>query len=163
MIIMFLKKIFDLIKQINHESSYTPSYRVLELLQDEEDNYMVHVQIINKSLTFYSTPEEILVDDKLVNMFSPTDVRTLTYLGYLGINAPKYKILAQRMINDKKTVFIIKKLGDENIIIKTANEILTEHGIISNMLPKDASTIGYTVAVENNLKNENLPNGIKNE
>lgn len=37
------------------------------------------IQLINKSITLYTKPEENLKDDK----FSPYDIRTLTYLGYL--------------------------------------------------------------------------------
>ncbi len=149
------KKICKYLKAINPNLSYTPRYRLLNILQDNDDNYTAHIQLINKSITFYTKPEEILADDKLVNMFSPTDVRTLTYLGYLGINAPKYKILAHRMLDNQKTVFIIKKSGDKSIIVKTATEILQEQDIISNMKPSDASTIGYTVALEN-IQNQQL-------
>lgn len=145
----FVKKLYIYLQQLRQQSSYTPSYRVLDFLQDDENNYTAHIQVINKNITFYSNPEDILADDKLVSMFSPTDVRTLTYLGYLGINAPKYKILAQRMIDNQKTVFIIKKSGDKNMIIKTASEILKEHDIITSMQPEDARKIGYTVAIEN--------------
>jgi len=51
---------------------------------DESDDkeYIVTIQIINKSVTFRMKPEEILAKDALVDQFSPRDIRTLTYLGY---------------------------------------------------------------------------------
>lgn len=147
-----ITKFYKLLKSINSNLSHTPLYRVLKILQDANDKYTVHIQVVNKNITFYMKPEEILADDKLVNMFSPTDVRTLTYLGYLGINAPKYKILARRMLNDPKTVFILKNSEDKEVIIKTADELLKEQQIISSTTPEDASTIGYTLAIEHMQK-----------
>jgi len=152
--INFIKQVCRYFKQLNQENSYTPSYRVLNLLQNDDNSYTIHIQIINKSITFYAKPEEILADDKMVNMFSPLDVRTLTYLGYLGINMPKYKILAQRIIDKDKTLFIIKKNGEKNVILKTADEILLDPEIVSQMPADDARIIGYTVATES-IQNEN--------
>ena len=144
-----IKKIAVFLKRLNQSKTYTPSHRVLNLLQNADNSYTAHIQIINKNITFYKKPEDILADDTFVNMFSPLDVRTLTYLGYLEINAPKYKILAQRMINNDKTIFIIRKTGEENVILKTANEILQEPNMISQMPSDDARVIGYTIAAEN--------------
>lgn len=53
-----------------------------------------------------------------------TNLLKHNYLGYLGINSPKYKILAQRISEDNNIIFAIKKKGDKNIYTKTANEIL---------------------------------------
>ena len=159
----FLKKLWHCMVNSNKNNTYKPYYRVLELIQDEDNNYTAQIQVINKSLTFYSKPEEILVDDKLVNMFSPIDVRTLTYLGYLGINSPKYKILAQRLLNNQRTVFIIKKSGKKNIIVKTAAELLQEQDMITSMSPDDAKTIGYTVAIENTINEQDIKHNLSKQ
>ena len=143
-----VKKIFQELKEAKAKNTYTPSYRVLEILQDEEGRYTIHIQVIGKSLTFHAKPEELLAEDKVVDQFSPRDVRTLTYLGYLGINAPKYKILAQRLIDDNKVAFVIKKRGAKEVLVKTAGQLLQEREIIANMHPDDAKIIGYTSAAE---------------
>lgn len=130
------------------KKTYTPSYRLLEIKQDEEENYIVHIQLSLKNITFYAKPEEILSDDSLVDQFSPKDIRTLTYLGYLGINAPKYTILAKRLMGNEKITFALKKRGEKEPLIKTADQILKEQEIISSMSPNDAKVIGYTVATE---------------
>ena len=144
-----VKEIFQELKEAKAKNIYTPSYRVLEILQDGEGSYTVHMQVIGKSLTFRAKPEELLSEDKVVDQFSPRDVRTLTYLGYLGINAPKYKILAQRLIDDNKVVFAIQKRGAKEVLIKTAEQILQEKEIINSMRPDDAKTIGYRGGAEN--------------
>lgn len=143
------KKFLNFYKSALQVDTYKPVYRLIEILQDENENYVVYVQVINKNVAFHIKPEEILKDDKLVDQFSPRDVRTLTYLGYLGINSPKYKILAQRMVDDSKIIFIVKKKGQKDFIVKSAQEILNEQDIISNMPANDAKTIGYTVGINN--------------
>jgi len=73
---------------------------------------MVTIKVINKNISFTIKPDEILAKDSMVDLFSPRDVRTLTYLGYLGINSPKYKILARRLSeNNDKTIFALQKRG----------------------------------------------------
>lgn len=142
-----LKKLVLEIKQEKNKYTFIPIYRVIEILE-EEGEYTACIQLIGKNITFYERPEIILADDALVDQFSPRDIRTLTYLGYLCINSPKYKILARRMIEDNKMVFAIKKKGEKEAIFKTAKEILKEQEIVKSMSPNDAKIVGYTAATE---------------
>lgn len=135
--------------EVNSKNSYKPAYRIVEIFQDEEEDYFVLVQVINKNSTFKSKPEELLANDLLVDQFSPRDVRSLTYLGYLGINSPKYKILAKRLSeNDDKLIFALKKKGERSLIVKTAEEIMQEKDILDCLHAKDANIIGYAFASE---------------
>lgn len=162
-IILAIKKTFADLKQEKNKNTYTPIYRVVEILENEEAEYTIHIQLIGKGLTFYAKPEEILADDKLVDQFSPRDIRTLTYLGYLGINSPKYKILAKRLVDDEKIVFAIKKKGEKEVLIKTAAEILSAQEIISKMHPNDAKAVGYIEAKEDAEKEKKLKADILNK
>ncbi len=162
-LVVAVKKFFAELKQEKNKSTYIPSYRVIEILKNEEEEYTIHIQLIGKGLTFYAKPEEILADDKLVDQFSPRDIRTLTYLGYLGINAPKYKILARRLADNNQVAFAIKKRGDKNVVIKTAREILNEQDVISSMHPNDVKTVGYTLAAENFEEEKNQRRKILSE
>jgi hypothetical protein len=145
-----IKNFFQKLSELSKKEGYVPAYRVTEILQDSEGDYVVQVQIINKSLGFKAKPEEILAKDSLVDQFSPRDIRTLTYLGYLGVNSPKYKILAKRLSeHNDKLIFAMKKKGEDKIIVKTADEIMQEKEIIENLHPKDANIVGYTFATEN--------------
>jgi hypothetical protein len=112
-------------------------------------HYIVTVQLTNKSQVFKMKPEEILADDSLTDCFSQRDVRTRTYLGYLGINSLKYKILAKRLSEkDNRFVFTIKERSTDQPIVKTADELSKEEEIISSLNQKDAHMIGYTSASE---------------
>lgn len=144
-----IQKASDLLKELKHSTNYTPIYRVVAIEQDAEDEFTVTIQIINKNITFKAKPEEILAKDNLVDQFSPRDIRALTYLGYLGIHSPKYKVLAQRLSDkDNKLSFTIKHKGDKKIIVKTAGEIMKEKEILDNLNPNDAHLVGYTVGSE---------------
>src|SRR3989339_469874 len=150
-----LKKIKSFIREMREaqqKQNFIPTYRLIEINQMETDDYVVTIQLINKSIVFQTKPEEILANDNLVDQFSPRDVRTLTYLGYLSINNPKYKILAQRLAeNSDKVLFAIRKKGEKKILVKTADEILKEKDILNNLDAQDAHVVGYTVGSENML------------
>lgn len=141
-----IKKYFILYKNKN---TYIPSYRVVRIFEDCS-GHKVKIQLINKNITFDIKPEEILANDKLVNRFSPCDIRTLTYLGYLGINGPKYSILAKKLSeNEKQIIFSIKEKGKGKIVTKTAAELAREATIIHNLNAQEALEVGYTLASEN--------------
>jgi hypothetical protein len=135
------------IKKEGEKNTYKPLYKLIEIFE-EDDQHMVIIKVINKNITFKAKPEEILANDHLVDQFSPRDIRTLTYLGYLGINGPKYKILAKKLSQNEKMTFVLKKKGDKNIIEKTADQIVHETEIILNLNSEDAKTVGYTIASE---------------
>ena len=104
-----IKRIFTVFKTENTSDVFIPAYRIVEIIQEEDEEYSVKIQMINKSMIFTAKPEEILAKDEVIDQFSPRDVRTLTYLGYLSKNSPKYKILAHRLLeNDHRVVFILK-------------------------------------------------------
>jgi hypothetical protein len=149
------RKVSGYIKSCNNNSSFTPAYRVIEIIKEENDEYMVKIQVINKNIIFDSKPEKLLSEDSVVDLFSPRDIRTLTYLGYLGINAPKYKILAQRLMdNDNRVAFSIRKKGEKQVITKTAAEILQEKEILDSISSEDAQKIGYAFASESTVSEE---------
>ncbi|EKD54009.1 MAG: hypothetical protein ACD_60C00132G0015 [uncultured bacterium] len=145
------KPAFALIKKSLPEHSY----RVLSIEQDDNNSYTVVIQMIKKGIIFRMKPEEVLANDNLTDSFSQRDIRALTYLGYLGINAPKYKILAKKLSeNDSHLIFAIQERGKREPIIKTASEISSDEKFIVGLHQKDAHMIGYTVATERVVKEE---------
>ncbi len=144
----FIQKLKNFFQSLHSDKEiYKPCYKLIEILK-EEDDYIVVIQLIGKNIVFNAKPEEMLAEDHLVDRFSPRDIRTLTYLGYLGINAPKYKILAKKLSQDEKASFWIQKKGEKKVIIKTAEEIIHETEIIESLNADDAKTVGYTAAAE---------------
>ena len=152
-ILDIIKKTIATFNKISEENNNRPKYRVIEIFKDKDDNYKTMLQVVNKNVTFYAKPEEILADDDLVDCLSPRDVRTLTYLGYLSINQPQYKILAQRF-SEQSDLFIIKERGVKKPIVKTVAEIHASN-MATQMDAKDAKIVGYAVAT-NEINQEKL-------
>lgn len=131
------------------------AYRILSIEQNEDGTYVAAIQITNTCKIFRMSPEEILACDEITDLFSQRDIRTLTYLGYLGINSPKYKILAKRLSeSDSSLIFAIRERGKNQPIIKTAREISCDDALISNLHQKDAHMIGYAIATEDLINEE---------
>lgn len=167
-----IKNLWERYKNRKKYLSFNPAYRLVEITQDEDESYFVTIQLINKNITFQTKPEEILAENDLVNQFTPTDVRALTYLGYLGINSPKYKILAKNLSSqDSSIIFTIKKKGEKQALLKKASELAQDKELLKSIDPKDAHMIGYTAAMEQTSKEDFLKqeargilkNGKKNE
>jgi hypothetical protein len=122
---------------------------IMNIEQNTDEDYFLSVQIRGQRPLVKMKPEDILVDDELTNCFSPCDVRTMTYLGYLGINNPKYKILAKRLSKkDNRLWFALKEKGSNKPIIKTAEQIRHSPEILASMAQEDAHMVGYTDASE---------------
>lgn len=153
-IIQKLKLICGYLRNEHERNIYRPLYKLVEI-RDEDKEYTVVIKIVNKNITFDARPEEILANDHLVDQFSPRDIRALTYLGYLGINGPKYQILAKRLSQSEKITFLLKKKGEKKVIAKTADQIISETDIILNLNSEDAQIVGYTVALET-INNEKI-------
>lgn len=153
----FFKRSIEFFHKISYMQCYHPVYRLIEISEDVSGDYFAKIQIINKNKMFSVKPEEILANDDLVNCFSPCDIRALTYLGYLGVNKPKYKILAKRLSQEAdKIIFSIKKKGEKSVIVKTADEIINQMNVLKDFDAEDSHAIGYVAASESvsNEKNE---------
>lgn len=153
-LVSFIKQWVDTLKRVikstqNGAASYSPVYRVVSIELNKTGEYIVVIQIIGKAVTYCIKPETLLADDAMVDLFSPRDIRNLTYLGYLGINAPKYKILAQQLSDEKdQTIFALRKTGDKKHSVVTAQEISSNEEILKGLSQKEAHMIGFAAATE---------------
>jgi hypothetical protein len=160
-IISRLKTFVEFIKKQNSLQNNRPIYKLVEVIK-EADNYIAVIKIVNKNIVFQIKPEEVLGNDDLVDQFSQRDIRALTYLGYLGIHSPRYKILAKKCLENEKILFVLSQKGDKRIIAKTADQILNEKDIINSMTSEDAKVIGYTVASESFLQEKSQKEALLN-
>ena len=151
--VKFLTRVFRLWRKAgSYSMSYTPTYRVINIVKNDSGDYKVTIQMIGKSFVQKISPEELLADDKMVNLFSPTDIRTLTYLGYLDINSPQYKILAKRLSEDHdQTLFALHKKGEKNYQVLTASQIAKDMSILKNLTQEESYMLGMTTAHEQHV------------
>ena len=99
-------------------------------------------------------PEDILSNNALVDGFTPRDIRALTYLGYLSINGPKYKVLGKKIFKDNNLLFELQEKVSNHHIYKNADQINSDRNIINNLSPVDAKTIGYVLGSSSILGEE---------
>lgn len=132
-----------------------PAYKVTAIEQDEHSNYVVTIQITRNGLCFTSTPEKILSSDRLTDKFSQRDIRTLTYLGYLEINSPKYKIMAKKLAENDKLLLVLYEKKKNKLETRSASDIAKDEDAIKQFDSSDAHFIGYIQAMED-LENEKL-------
>lgn len=138
-----------------HEESYKPTYRIISIEQDKRGTNQAVIQVIGKKASFKMKPEEILAKNSMTDQFSPRDIRTLTYLGYLGINGAKYQILAKKLSkNADKMLFALHQKDTNKIATKTADEISRDDDLLKNLNSRDAHMIGYARATEEMLFEE---------
>ena len=144
-----LSKLKQMYREMQTASAQSAVYRVVEVEKDEHGDYTAVIQVSGKNITFKAKPEEILADDEMTMKFSQLDVRTLTYLGYVDLNNPKYRILAKQFSEEVgRTVFAVHKKGEKDYDVKTAAEIATDEELIKSLDQKDAHMVGYTSATE---------------
>ncbi len=152
------------LSHVKNMVSSGPIYRVANIEKDTQDEYIATIQMVGKTITFTVKPEEILADDSMTDKFSPRDIRTLTYLGYLGINSPKYQILAKRLAEDTdRMLFAIKKKGSSTIEVKTAAEISVNKEMLKNLNQEDAHMVGHTTATENMVEEKEIKRKLLSE
>lgn len=143
-----VKKVMLLSKNKGLPASY-PEYRISEIFQNNNGQYYVTIQLINKRIAYHALPHEILAEDKLVDKFSPRDIRTLTYLGYLEINKPKYEILARHLSqNHDQTLFTLKHKNQNSVSVTSAKDISRNSEMINNLSQEEAHRVGFICAYE---------------
>lgn len=148
LVMSIFTKLKALCKHYGKASEYI-NYRVVSVEKNESDEYEVTIQIIGKNLTFRRKPEELLAEDGIIEKFSHSDIRMLTYIGYLNVQSPQYKILSKKYSGHlNKMIFALHKKGEKTFHAKTASEIAVDEEILQDLEPKEAYLIGYMAASE---------------
>lgn len=147
-----LKK-YQNIQQI-HENNI---YRIIEIKQLSSGQYKLIVQVIGKSSIIECSPQEIVAVDRLLEGFSKQDIRTITYLACNPIKKPKYKIIMQEFCEKfNRMIFKLKDAKSENMLIKSANQIVMDKNIINNLSTEDVSSISYIAGYECSQIDKNI-------
>lgn len=150
-----IQKSIDFFSAALKERTNHSRYRLVEIKQDKHGIYIATIQLAQKNQIIKMRPEEILASDDMTLGFSPLDVRTLTYLGYLGINAPKYKVLAKHMSQiDDRMHFALQKKGSNKVEYKTASEISSDKALLEDLDRLDIHSIASAATEEKFLQDE---------
>ena len=99
-------------------------------------------------------PEIILKDDKFTCDFSPLDVRSLTYLGYCNLNAPRYKLVIEKKNNDNEVLYVVSVKGEKHPKLIKEEDIISNPDIYNEFSAEDAAKISK--AMEERATNNDL-------
>ncbi|OGT38637.1 MAG: hypothetical protein A3F12_05865 [Gammaproteobacteria bacterium RIFCSPHIGHO2_12_FULL_38_14] len=136
-------------KKYGHQQQIQANiYRILDVKQIA-GQYKLIIQVIGKSIAVECTPEEIISNDALLDGFSKKDIRTITYLACEQYQTPKYKIIMQEFCDAFNNVlFKLKKYDTNEIVSKTAGQIVLDKNLINNLSQEDACCISYAAGYE---------------
>jgi hypothetical protein len=139
-------------------------YRIAEIKQTKTDEKKFVIQVIGKSVFIECTPQEIVVDDRMLEGFSKKDIRTIIYLACEQIRKPKYKIVVQEFCEKfNRILFKLKVKNDEDSIEKTANQILLDKSLINGLSQEDIKNVSYIAGYEHSQSEKETMQAVRQE
>jgi hypothetical protein len=141
--------------KLKQEVTEKAGYRLIKIDESNSGRVELTIQLIGKTTTFKATPEEILADDALTELFSAKDIRTITYFACQQIKKPKSQLVLKRFCEKlNRIVFGVSNVIKQDIEEKTAQDISLDKDLIKNLSPEDAHIIGFTAASEHEVSVE---------
>lgn len=152
-----LKKVSSLIEyiawlykhNIELQKATSSIFRIIKSEKDKNGEYVVDVQVINKSSIFRCGVNEIAAQDQLLECFSKSDVRLITYLATKNLLKPKSHIVGfEYNAQTERTVLQIKENGSDQLKKLTADKISGDLDLLKNLSQEDAHRAGFLTAIE---------------
>jgi hypothetical protein len=127
-------------------------YRINQIKQTSSGQYLLTIKVIKNRLYFERSPQSILANDKMLEGFSKSDVRTIAYLACEQSRRPKYKVIMQEFCDRlNRILFKLKHRESSEIICKTAGQITLDKQLINNLSQEDVCSIGFVAGYEQSL------------
>lgn len=147
-----LKTLFDEFSKAEKQKTL---YQVVGI---EEHNHkkMVVIQL-EGHLIQKKTPEQVILDDALVEGLPPKAVRAITYLAVLEKVSPKIQIVSLAL-DEKLQEYIItlKNHNSSSLEKKLASELVKDNSLIRKLSPLDAHRVGYMAGVSDTDKDKHV-------
>jgi len=124
-------------------------FRIVNTEIDKSGVPVLDVQVINKSTIFRCSAKEIAAQDQLLECFSKSDVRAITYLATKELLKPKNKIVSfEYNANSEQTILRVKNIESDEVKSITVDKILANSDYLNNFSQEDAHRAGYLMAAE---------------
>jgi hypothetical protein len=152
-----LKKISTLIEyiawlynqNIELQKSTGSIFRIINAEKNKHGEHIIEVQVINKSTVFKCGANEIAAQDQLLECFSKSDVRMITYLATEDLLKPKKKIIGFEYDGQTEKTFLkIRHHGSDQLLKITADKISNNPELLNELSQEDAHKAGYLTATE---------------
>jgi hypothetical protein len=160
---MQLKKISEifqytgwLLRKYSEQHNYQSDiYRIAEVKQLPSGENKIVIQVIGKSVFIECTPQELVVDDRMLEGFSKKNIRAITYFACEQVRKPKYKIVVQEFCEKlNKILFKLKIQNNDDAIKKSASQILLDKNLMDGLSREDIKSVSYIAGYEHS-QNEN--------
>lgn len=124
-------------------------FRIVKNEKNTRGEHILHIQVINKSTIFQCLAKEVAANDQLLECFSKSDVRIITYLATEDLFLPKNKILAHEYNDElQRTVLTIGVHGKNESMQITADKVSLNNDMLKTLSREDAHRAGYLMALE---------------
>ena len=128
-------------------------YEIVALEQNDEDKETEVVIRLNGRFVIKRTPQQIILDDKIIDGLSPKAVRAITYLALLEKLSPEYHLISVELDQKvKEYIVTIKHKNSDKLSKLSASQISKNAEVVKKLSPLDANRIGYMAGVNDNIK-----------
>ena len=155
-----IKSLFDIFKRVQQQVYTQSAYEIGNVSSCQKTGqHVIEVKITGKSQSISCLAEEIVVDNNFIMGFSPSDIRTITYLAtcdrYEAILLEEkikksYEVIRSKNRDGNKTVQLRHKETNEQLVI--ALNDFSNHDLIDKLVSQDAYFLGYLAGQEQTMK-----------
>ncbi|MBA3535175.1 MAG: hypothetical protein H0T84_00970 [Tatlockia sp.] len=143
-----IKHLFD---EFTTEQKSKNPFEIVGIEKKENKSFLI--VRLEGHLTKKMTPEQIILDDTIIDGLSSKETRAITYLAVLERLAPENHLISWELdqILQEYTV-TLKDKKNLKVERKSASEISRDKQIINKLTPEDANRIGYMAGINDTLK-----------
>ncbi|MDF1646616.1 MAG: hypothetical protein P1U61_06525 [Legionellaceae bacterium] len=141
----------NLLNEFTKEGKQKYPYEVVGI--ETKENKKILVIQLEGRLIKRKRPEDIVLDDSMIEGLSPKAVRAITYLAVLEQLAPEFQILSLEL-NQKLQEYIVtlKNHTDDVIEKKSASQVSKDSSLVKKLSPEDANRIGYMAGINDSIQ-----------
>lgn len=155
-----IKSVFDAFKLASHQFKNQTAYEISHVSTcPKTGQHILEIKVTGKGQSISYLAEEIVVDNSFMMGFSPSDIRTITYLAtsdrYETILQKEkikksYEIIRSKNRTEKKTIQLRHTENGEYIVVSLND--FADHHLIDKLTSQDAYYLGYLTGQEQSWK-----------
>lgn len=133
-------------------SKESKNYRCKIINIETKDNKVIFSVMMKgmKSAIVKFLPEDLVLNDQVLKEFSPLDTRAITFFSLQKdyVHQSRNSYICGQEFQNGKTIFIIKKRGEEGEFRKSANELYANSSLLEEFDRGDLKNIIITAIQE---------------
>lgn len=145
----------NLFNEFAMEQKSKNAFEIVGIEKSSEDVTYFIVQL-EGHITKKMTPQQIILNDSIIEGLSSKETRAITYYAVLEKLAPENQLVSWELdqILQEFTV-TLKNKENKKLEKASASKISKDKNIINKLTPEDANRIGYMAGINDTLKDVN--------